>query len=71
MITEAFIFLATALTLLGFYLWYKRAYVEIIQTKGIGVYLNLYSEYFDGIERNYIDLYLPFFIVSFIYDEEC
>ena len=68
----AFIFLATTIVLTGFYLYnFKEAEIQISFIKGIMIGTSLDSPALEGVKTNYLDIYCVFFIVSFIWDEEC
>ena len=68
--TEALIFLATAITTVGFYLWhFKYAEIQISFIKGIMIGASLESPELDDVKTNYLDIYLGVVIVSFIWDE--
>ena len=72
MITEAFIFLATAIVITGFYLYqFKEAEIQISFIKGIMIGTSLESPELDRVKTNYLDIYLGIVIVSFIWDTEC
>ncbi len=68
----AFIFLATALVIIGIYLYFiKQADIEIAFINGLNVGVTLTSPVLDNVKTSYLDIYLGIVIVSFIWDEEC
>jgi len=71
MITS-FIFLGSALVLLGIYLYFiKHADIEIAFINGVNVGVTLTSPELDNVKTHYLDIWLGVIIVSFIWDEEC
>ena len=67
----AIYFLATAIVRLCIYLYFfKFADIEICFTKGIIIGVSLESPELDGVKTCYLDIFLVFFILSFVWDEE-
>ena len=68
----AFIFLATAILVVGFYLYtFKYADIEISFITGVMIGGSIVSPEIDGVKTNYLDIYFGFVLVSFIWDEYC
>ena len=66
----AFIFLTTAILVVGFYLYtFKYAEIQISFIKGLMVGTSLESPELDGVKTHYLDIYLGIVILSFIWDE--
>ena len=47
----------------------KKARLEIIILKGLVLGVVKYEQYLDETKRHYIDFYISFIAISFIYDE--